>query len=97
MNYIEIIGYILVLIGSNLASVLVSHYIGIKRISKGLQTILRFEMENLFRKCLHKGFATLQDKATFNYLYEAYHPLGKNGVMDYMKDRMNKLPIEKAK
>lgn len=92
-----IIIYVIVLVVSNLASILTSHYLGIKRISKGLQTILRFEMENLFRKCLHKGFATISDKTTFNYLYEAYHPLGKNGIMDYMKERINKLPIEKGK
>lgn len=63
-----------------------------EKIKKGVQASNRADLEDLVAKADNQGWLSLYDKARFNQLYEAYHNLGKNGVMDASKDRVFSLP-----
>lgn len=63
--------------------------------SKGVQALLRFKLHDLNKTCQRKGYATEFDKTNFIYLYDKYHNLGSNGVMDHIKESFLDLPLSK--
>ena len=44
---------------------------------------------------MRKGYATPQDKMEFEEIYQVYHSLGKNGVMDTYRKQI--LEMEEIK
>ena len=62
---------------------------------ESLQSILRDRLYELNSTCFHKGFATLDERENFENMYQKYHNLGMNGVMDDIHTKFFKLPIEK--
>ena len=62
---------------------------------ESLQSILRDRLYELNSVCFHKGFATLEERENFENMYQKYHNLGMNGVMDDIHKKFFKLPIEK--
>ena len=65
-------------------------------IKKGVQALLRNDLYELYYRCVEKKYATINEKNNFENLYIQYHALGKNGVMDSLKDEFMKLPSVKA-
>ena len=61
----------------------------------GVQALLRFELYELWGCCEEKGFACAVDRENFLNLYEKYHNMGVNGVMDHIKDSFLELPLKK--
>lgn len=61
---------------------------------QGLQALLRDRLYQLSVCCTKRGYTTYQDRDNFNNMYEKYHGLGLNGVMDSVKDRFFELPTE---
>lgn len=62
-------------------------------LAKGTQALLRHNLlryGNLYLKMGKIDVAHLQD---YENMYEAYHNLGQNGVMDNLHDRVQKLEI----
>lgn len=53
-------------------------------IKHGLQAVLRFDLLIMYKQAKAAGGVTLEDKATFEYMYAQYHSLGANGVMDHV-------------
>lgn len=61
---------------------------------ESLQSILRDRLYELYNFCNHKGFATLDERENFENMYQKYHSLGMNGVMDDIHHKFFKLPTE---
>lgn len=62
---------------------------------ESLQSILRDRLYELYNLCLHKGFASLDERENFENMYQKYHNLGMNGVMDDIHEKFFRLPVEK--
>ena len=63
----------------------------------GTQALLRFELYEMWSNCEEKGFADDMDRENFLNLYDKYHAIGVNGVMDHIKDNFLDLPLSKKK
>lgn len=61
-------------------------------IKKGLQSLLRDRMLQVYYVHLEKGYANTDDKACFDAMHTAYAGLGKNGVMDTVYKQYMTLP-----
>ena len=59
---------------------------------KGLQALLRDRLIYQYEKYTGKGYAPIYAKENFENLYQQYHALGANGVMDDIRDQFRKLP-----
>ena len=58
----------------------------------GMQAILRDRLLQAYRHYEDKGFADYDDRSNIENMYNAYHNLGKNGVMDDMHKKFMLLP-----
>ena len=64
-------------------------------LKRGVQALLRHELYELYDDYYTKrGYAPLDKKNDFENIYNCYHNLGKNGVMDGLHQRFMKLPEE---
>lgn len=64
-------------------------------LKRGVQALLRHELYELYDIYYQeKGYAPLDIKNDFEFIYLGYHNLGKNGVMDGIHERFMKLPDE---
>lgn len=52
----------------------------------GLQALLRDRMITLYNEAKKTGHVSLEDKSNFDNLYNNYHALGLNGVMDQIHE-----------
>lgn len=66
----------------------------IKAISKGLQAMLRSQMLDLWDRYNALGYATVAAKNNFENLWNSYHALGANGVMNGVHDDFMNLPTK---
>ena len=64
-------------------------------IKSGLQSLIKTDLEDAYDGWIRKGYAPIHIKNELEKLYWVYHNLGKNGVMDSLRDTFNKLPNEK--
>ena len=62
---------------------------------KGIQALLRAQMISEFNKAKEKGYAPIYAKDNFENMWQNYHALGVNGVMDGVHERYMKLPNRK--
>ena len=62
---------------------------------ESLQSILRDRLYELYNFCSRKGFASLDERENFENMYQKYHNLGMNGVMDDIRKKFLHLPVEK--
>lgn len=58
-----------------------------------LQALLKDRLYAVSTKCFERGSVTGEEFKNFESMYQQYHSLGKNGVMDSVRDRFNELPI----
>lgn len=65
-----------------------------KALRKGVQALLRDRLYQCFHECSTKGGATIDERNNFLNMYEQYHSLGTNGVMDDIKNRFIALPVD---
>ena len=60
-----------------------------KALRKGIQACLRYSMLMMYQNAGDN--VTIEDKNTFEFMYQQYHVLGANGVMDRIyNEYMNK-------
>lgn len=64
-------------------------------VKEGTQASLRADLYRLFDECQKKGYATQDERNNFINLYEKYHNLGANGVMDDIHNQFLELPSQK--
>lgn len=62
---------------------------------EGIQALLRAQMISEYNKALDKGYAAIYAKQNFENVWEKYHSLGANGVMDDIHDKYMNLPVRK--
>lgn len=62
-------------------------------IKKALQALLRDRLYERYFAAKEKGFATITQKHNFENMYQQYHALGVNGVMDNLYNEFMELPI----
>ena len=61
---------------------------------KAIQAILRDRLYSLSNKYLAKGWVNKEEIENVENIYQQYHNLGKNGVMDARRDKVLDLPTE---
>ena len=59
---------------------------------KGVQALLRGQMISEYNKALDKGYAPIYAKENFENIWNNYHSLGANGVMDDIHSKYMELP-----
>ena len=65
-------------------------------VKEGDQASLRNILYRVYNEGKAKGFSTIEEKENFNNLYDKYHKLGANGVMDGTYKKYMSLPSEKT-
>ena len=70
-------------------------YKRVRALDCGIQSVLRDRLRHLYKSYSKKGYVSLDDKEDWEYMYQQYHALGKNGVMDSTREKMLALPMEK--
>ncbi len=69
----------------------------IRAVEHGVQATLRDRLRYLY-KCYDKQhYIDLDDREDWEYMYQQYHALGKNGVMDDTRKKLLALPTEPPK
>lgn len=58
----------------------------------GVQALLRDRLIYQYEKYKARGYAPIYAKENFENLYEQYHQLGANGVMDSIHEEFKALP-----
>lgn len=61
---------------------------------KSIQAILRDRLYDLASKAAKHEYTTINERVNFENLYTQYHQLGKNGVMDKIRDEYFAYPTE---
>lgn len=61
-------------------------------VTTGVQAMLRDRLLQGYRHYEQKGYADYDDRSNMENMYNAYHNLGKNGVMDDMHKKFMLLP-----
>lgn len=60
-----------------------------------LQAILRHDLRVSYKFFIKQGWIDIADKEDFDNMYNRYHNLGKNGVMDSMHAEIMALPTSR--
>lgn len=58
----------------------------------GVQALLRNELMQGYKCFIKQGWIDISDKQNYDNMYQCYHNLGKNGVMDSMYEKIMQLP-----
>lgn len=69
----------------------------IHALSAGVQAMLRDKLRYQGKKYITQGWVSLDEKEDWEFMYQQYHGLGKNGVMDDIRERVFNLPTEPPK
>ena len=77
-----------------LLGVIVTTWIQIKAVKKGVQALLRDRLIQGYNYHSHQGFVGIADRDNMENVYQQYHALGANGVMDDLRAKFLALPIE---
>lgn len=64
-------------------------------VQKGVQALLRDRLYDKYEKYSELGYAPIKARENFENMWEQYHNLGKNGVMDDIHEKFKELPTEK--
>lgn len=60
----------------------------------GIQALLRDRLYWTYNHYNTKGYAPIYARENFENMYNQYHSLGANGVMDDIKEKFENLPTE---
>ena len=60
---------------------------------KGTQALLRDRLLQGYHFFKRRGIVTYGEASAYQNMYEAYHSLGKNGVMDGIYEAFRKIPV----
>lgn len=61
----------------------------------GVQALLRDRLYDKYEKYSDLGYAPIRARENFENMWDQYHSLGKNGVMDDIHIKFMELPTEK--
>jgi hypothetical protein len=60
----------------------------------GIQALMRCQLRAMYEEHKDMRYASIDAKDDFENLYKWYHALGKNGVMDDVRERFMALPTD---
>ena len=60
----------------------------------GIQALLRDRLYHTYMKYTEKGYAPIYARENLENMYQQYHTLGANGVMDDVYKKFMALPLE---
>lgn len=63
-----------------------------KAVKMGIQALLRNQLINCWNKWHEKGYAPIYARENFEKMWEEYHNLGGNGVIDDIHHKFLELP-----
>ena len=63
-------------------------------LKQGFQALLRAQMVKDYNRYQEKGFMPIYAKDNFENVYQAYHRMGSNGVMDDIYSKVMAMPTE---
>lgn len=78
----------------HVSSIIVVKSKEILSLKKGLQSLLRRQLRTEYRHYVTKGWCSLEDRDDFEFMYQQYHNLGANGVMDDLREKFLALPTQ---
>lgn len=58
----------------------------------GLQAVIKNTLKTRYEKWIVEGYAPLDAKDDLERMYQVYHKLGANGVMDSLREKFLELP-----
>lgn len=61
----------------------------------GIQMLLRSKIKEIYNKALEQGYAPVEVKEDAEEMYQVYHKLGANGVLDSLRAQFLALPNSK--
>ena len=79
----------------NISRLLKSEMADQKSIRLGVQAMLRDRLIQSYNFHMKIGFCEIHDRDNVINMYEQYHNLGANGVVDKLKDEILDLPTKK--
>lgn len=62
--------------------------------NRGTQALLRDRLLQAYHFFMRRGVVTYGEARNFENMYQAYHALGKNGVMDSVYTRFQQIPVK---
>ena len=62
----------------------------------GVQALLRDRLYSTYMHYQEKGYAPIYERENFENMYNQYHVLGANGVMDDIYRKFMALPLEES-
>ena len=65
-----------------------------KSIKLGVQAILRDRLIQSYNYHIEEGYCSIHDRDNISNMYEQYHCLGVNGVVDRLMDELLALPVK---
>ena len=78
-------------------AIVVTTWIQVKAIKKGVQALLRDRLLNGYKHFRAVGYADEDDRSNLENIYVQYHALGANGMMDDLRNKFLALPVERSK
>lgn len=76
-----------------LLGVIITTWVQIRAIKRGVQALLRDRLIQGYKFYRSQGWADEDDRANMENVYQQYHALGANGVMDNLRGRFLDLPL----
>lgn len=64
-----------------------------KAVKKGVQALLRDRLIQGYKYYTAQGWADVNDRSNMENVYQQYHALGANGVMDDLRKKFLELPL----
>ena len=68
-----------------------------KLLKEGMQAILRDRLIQAYNHYMEKGYMSIHNRENIINMYNKYHKLGENGVMDGLIDELTSLPTQPPK
>ena len=75
-----------------LLGLIVTTWVQTRAVKRGVQALLRDRLLQGYKYYRHQGWADEDDRANLENVYQQYHALGANGVMDDLRARFIALP-----
>ena len=75
-----------------LLGVIITTWVQIRAVKKGVQALLRDRLLQGYKFYRAQGWADEDDRTNMENVYQQYHALGANGVMDNLRKRFLDLP-----
>lgn len=75
-----------------LLGVIITTWVQIRAVKKGVQALLRDRLLQGYKFYRQQGWADENDRSNLENVYQQYHALGANGVMDNLRQRFLDLP-----